>query len=143
MKKIMLVVLVSGTLFNLTALAQKIDVAKVPSMIKASFTKDFPGITATWEKEKLNYEANFKQSGTSMSALYDANGNRIETEKDVKIATLPAAVSLYITKNCKGGKIKEAAIITKANGEINYEAEVNGVDMLFTKDGKFIRAAKD
>jgi hypothetical protein len=77
MKKIMLVVLVSGTLFNLTVFAQKIDAAKVPAMIKTSFTKDFPGITATWEKEKLNYEANFKQSGTSMSALYDANGNKI------------------------------------------------------------------
>ena len=139
----MFVLLVSGALVNLTAFAQKIDAAGVPAMIKASFTKDFPWITATWEKEKINYEANFKQSGNSMSALYDTNGNKIETEKDIKIAGLPAAVSLYITKNYKGSKIKEAAIITKANGEINYEAEVNGVDMLFTKDGKFIRAAKD
>ena len=78
-----------------------------------------------------------------MSALYDASGNKTETEMDIKISGLPVAVTDYITQNYKGEKIKEAAIITKANGEVNYEAEVKGMDLLFTKQGKFITTAKD
>ncbi|HET7115207.1 MAG TPA: PepSY-like domain-containing protein, partial [Hanamia sp.] len=91
----------------------------------------------------VNYEANFKTDGKTMSALYDENGNRQETETDITISNLPAAVTDYISQKYKGEKIKEAAIITKANGEVNYEAEVNGMDLLFTKDGKFIKEAKD
>ena len=82
-------------------------------------------------------------NGKTMSALYDDNGNRQETETDINITDLPAAVTDYVSQNYKGEKIKETAIITKADGEINYEAEVNGMDLLFTKDGKFIKTAKD
>ena len=78
-----------------------------------------------------------------MSALYDASGNKTENEMDIKNSELPVAVTDYIIKNYKGEKIKEAAIITKANGEVNYEAEVKGMDLLFTKEGKFITTAKD
>ncbi|MEO6819753.1 MAG: PepSY-like domain-containing protein [Ginsengibacter sp.] len=116
---------------------------KAPAPVMSSFSKDFPGATTKWEKEGANYEANFKQSGKSMSALYDAKGNRQETEQSIKVAELPQSVKDYIAKNYKGEKIKEAAIITKANGEVNYEAEVKGMDVLFSKDGKFIKTAKD
>lgn len=37
-------------------------------------------------------------------------------------------------------KIKEAAKITKSNGEVQYEAEVNGKDILFTPEGKIVNA---
>jgi hypothetical protein len=143
MKKVMLMVLLSAVLFNLNTAAQKVSAAKVPAVVKNSFTRDFPGANATWEKEKGNYEAGFKQSSSTVSALYDASGNKIETEKDIPIASLPAAVSTYITNNYKGEKIKEAAIITRANGEINYEAEVKATDLLFSKDGNFIKMMKD
>ena len=143
MKKLILVTLVSGSLFNFTACAQKLSADKVPATVKISFAKDFPGIITKWEKEKANYEANFKQNGKTMSALYDASGNKTETEMDIKISELPVTVTGYITKNYKGEKIKEAAIITKANGQINYEAEVKGIDLLFSKEGKFIKTVKD
>jgi Skp family chaperone for outer membrane proteins len=114
-----------------------------PAAVKSSFAKDFPGATTKWEKEGVNYEANFKQEGKSMSALYDAKGNKQETEQSIKVSELPQTVKDYIAKNYKGEKIKEAAIITKANGEVNYEAEVKGMDVLFSKDGKFIKTTKD
>lgn len=143
MKKLILTSLVAASLFTFSASAQKLNAGKVPAAVKASFKKDFPGISTNWEKEKANYEANFKQNGNTMSALYDANGNKTETEMDIKVAALPVAVTAYIAQNYKGEKIKEAAIITKANGEVNYEAEVKGMDLIFTKEGKFIKAAKD
>ena len=116
---------------------------KAPVLVTTAFTKDFPGATGKWEKEGNNYEVNFKQNGNTMSALYDVKGNKTESEMDLKISALPASITSYIAKNYKGAKIKEAAMITKANGEINYEAEVKGMDLLFTKEGKFIKTVKD
>jgi len=78
-----------------------------------------------------------------MSVLYDVNGNKRETETDIKTSGLPASASTYISTHFKGRKIKEASMITKAGGEVNYEAEVNGRDLIFDKDGKYLRAAKD
>ena len=97
--------LVTGSAFSFTTLAQKLDAAKVPSAVKGSFTKDFPGITAKWEKEKANYEAGFKQNGKAMSAVYNTNGNKIETEMEIETSALPAAVTTYVAQNYKGGKI--------------------------------------
>ncbi len=116
---------------------------KAPVAVITAFAKDFPGTSGKWEKEGNEYEVNFKQNGKTMSALYDANGNKVETEMDIKVSDLPAAVTVYLAQHYKGAKVKEAAVITKANGEINYEAEVKGMDVLFTKDGKFIKTAKD
>ena len=116
---------------------------KVPAVVTTAFAKDFPGVTGKWDKEGNDYEVNFKQNGNTMSALYDANGNKTETEMDIKVSALPASITAYLSQHYKGAKVKEAAVITKANGEVNYEAEVKGKDVLFTKDGKFIKTAKD
>lgn len=140
--KIIMAFLFAGSI-TLAACSQSLDNSKMPAAAKTSFAKDFPGTSPKWDKENFIYEANFKMNGKTMSALYDENGNRQETETDITISDLPAAVTDYILQNYKDEKIKEAAIITKANGEVNYEAEVNGMDLLFTKDGKFIKEAKD
>jgi Putative beta-lactamase-inhibitor-like, PepSY-like len=143
MKKLLFFSAAAISFFSFTAHAQKLTSANVPEAVKAAFVKDFPGITTKWEKENTSYEASFKQNGNTMSALYDAMGNKTETEMDIKISQLPSAVLTYVTGHYKKEKIKEAAIITKANGEVNYEAEVKGMDLLFTKEGKFISTAKD
>lgn len=113
--------------------------SNVPANVKVNFEKDFPGVNAKWDKEDSNFEAGFKQDNHTMSALYDARGNKLETEQDIDAAALPQNIKDYVSQNFKGEKIKEAAIITKANGEVNYEAEVKEVDLLFTKDGQFIK----
>ena len=115
----------------------------VPNAVKMSFSKEYPNEKGIWEKEKNQYEVNFKQNGNSMSVLYDVNGNKRETETDIKTSGLPASASTYISTHFEGRKIKEASMITKAGGEVNYEAEVNGRDLIFDKDGKYLRAAKD
>ena len=125
------------------ACAQRLDASKVPAAVKSSFAKQYPGVTAKWEKEAGNYEVNFKQNGTTMSALYDANGNPQETEMDIKVTELPATVQAYVKEHYKGKTVKEAAKITKADGTVNYEAEVGGVDVIFDVSGKFLNEAKD
>jgi hypothetical protein len=114
----------------------------VPANAKSNFEKEFLDVNAKWDKEDSNFEANFKQNQKTMSVIYDANGNRLETEQEINVAALPQIIKDYVSKNYKGENIKEAAIITKPNGEENYEAEVKGNDLLFTKDGQFIKATK-
>lgn len=133
-----------ATSMGLTVMAQKINSSKVPAVVKASFEKAYPGIkTVKWEKEKGDFEAGFKQGGNEMSAVFQSDGTQLESEMAIKSASLPATVIAYVKQNYKGAAIKEAAKITKANGEVNYEAEVKGKDLLFDNTGKFIKVAQD
>ena len=141
MKRILMPALISLSIF--TASAQKLDVAKVPSVVKASFEKKYPAVSGKWEKENGNYEVNFKQKGNSMSVLIDPNGIITETEMDIRANGLPPGALSYIKEHYKGKTIKEGAIITKADGTVNYEAEIAGTDVIFDANGKFIKEAKD
>lgn len=116
--------------------------ANVPAAVKQAFEKQYPGTQAKWDNEDGKYEAGFKYSGHEMSVLYNANGTVDETEMEIPVSQLPAAATSYVTQH-KMGKISEAAKITKANGEINYEAEVKGKDVIFDAVGNFLKEVKD
>lgn len=123
---------------------EKFKQTEVPATVKNAFTQHFAGASKVkWEKEKSNYEVNFVQGGNEMSALFNSSGTLQETEMEIKAAQLPASVISYIQQHYKGNKIKEAARITKPNGEINYEAEVKGMDVLFDASGKFLKEVKE
>lgn len=131
-------------LCSMAASAQKIDQSKVPGPVKAALAKSFPTAgSVKWELEKSNYEAGFKDKNMHISALYDAKGNWLETETGITLAQLPEEATAYVTAHYKGAKIKEAAKIQKANGDINYEAEVNGRDVIFDSKGGFLKEEKE
>lgn len=142
MKKYLFIVPVMAA-FTITACAQKLNEAQVPAATKQAFQKAHPGTTPTWDKENSHYEANFKQNGKTMSAIIDSKGAIIETETDIAIHELPLTVQQYVKQHYKGAAIKEAARIVKADGTINYEAEVNDKDVVFDAGGKFIKEVKD
>lgn len=142
MKKLFTVLYLS-TGICLTACAQKLDVSKVPAPVRSSFARQYPGITPKWEKEEGKYEAGFKQKGYEISILFEANGTMTESEMEIKVSELPAAISAYVKTHRNKATIKEAAKITKANGEINYEAEVKDTDLIFDEKGNFLKEAKD
>ena len=77
-----------------------------------------------------------------MSVLYNTNGTINETEMETPVSQLPAAAMSYVTQH-KMGRITEAAKITKANSEVNYEAEVKSKDLIFDAPGKFLRKVKE
>ncbi len=129
-------------------LAQKVDNGAkkgvAPKAVQAALVKNFPGSSAVrWDKEDKNYEADFKQNGKTLSAEFTGDGVLLESEVTIKTSELPASVLKYVKEHYKGATIKEAAKITKASGEINYEAEVNKTDVMFDADGKFIKEQKD
>ncbi len=121
---------------------EKNENVNVPAAVKQAFQKQYPGTKAEWDNEDGKYEAGFKYNGHEMSVLYNANGSVEETEMEIPVSQLPAAATSYLTEH-KMGKIGEAAKITKANGEVNYEAEVKGKDVIFDAAGKFLKEVKD
>lgn len=132
-----------AAVLTLAACGQKLDASKVPAAVKAAFAKQFPRATATWEKEDGKYEANFNQNNDEGSALFEVNGTMTESEMEIKASELPASVQAYVAEHYKGKKIKSAAKITKADGSINYEANVNGKDAIFDANGNFLKEVKD
>jgi hypothetical protein len=140
MKHLLLPVVLAFT--ALQACSQKLNADKVPASVKASFQKAHPGVQGAWEKEEGNYEVNFKEGGKEMSCVIDGAGSIMETETAISAQELPQPAKDYMQQHYKGAKIKEAAKIVKASGEITYEAEVNNNDVIFDASGKFLRVGE-
>lgn len=134
-----LIMLIAFLGLTISACVQK----NIPMVVKDAFAKDYPNVKATWDKEGDKYEASFKMNENTMSVLYNAKGLAEETEMDIKAEMLPTTVKTYIANNFKSEKIKEAAKITKADGTVIFEAEINGKDHLFTPEGKFIKSVEE
>lgn len=142
MKQLFLIVF-TIVIAGYSAYGQKLKEVQVPAATKTAFQKLYPGVPARWDKEDENYEANFKQDGKTMSAIIDKNGTIVETETMIPVSDLPASISAYMKEHYKGIKVKEAAKIVKANGDVHYEAEITHRDILFDANGKFIKEEKE
>jgi hypothetical protein len=138
-----LLIMIVAAVIALSAFSQKLNESQVPAAVKTAFERKYPSVKASWDKEDANYEANFKHDGKAMSAVIGKNGTVVETETDIPVTDLPKAVQDYMKKNYPGVKIEEAARIVKANGDVNYEAEVHHKDVIFDAKGKYIKEAKD
>ncbi len=114
-----------------------------PASVKTSFDKQFPGVSAKWEKEDGNYEAMFTSGKQEMSATFEENGTMIESEAEIAVTELPASVRDYISKNYNGATIKEASKITLADGTVQYEAAIKGKDVIFDASGSFLKEVVD
>ena len=143
MKKHLLLLTIASGLALAVSAQEKEKSITPPAAAKATFEKAYPGVAAKWEKEDGAYEASFTDKGQKMSAVYDGKGVLKETEVTIKTSELPAGVAEYVKQHYKGAPIKEAAKITKANGTVNYEAEVNKMDVIFDAKGTFIKEEKD
>ncbi len=111
-----------------------------PAAVKAAFAKLYPTVkNVKYSKENSDFEAEFTYNGHEMSAVFDAKGTLKETETEIAVSALPAAVRDYVAKQMPGKKIKEAAEIVDASGVKTYEAEVGGKDLMFDMAGKPLR----
>lgn len=120
--------------------AQKIKETKLPSAVKEAFIKQYPETKVKkWKKDSANYEAEFNVNGLETQAVYDSNGNFIESEIEMKASELPKAVKDYIASNLHGKKIKDAAKITDSTGRISYKAEVDNEGYIFDSDCSFVK----
>lgn len=147
MKKFFMLIVAAASISTMTFAQKQQEKANkenenIPFAVKQAFEKQYPGVKAKWDLEDGKYEADFKMNGNEMSVLYNSNGTVEETEIEISSDQLPKAASGYIAKN-KMGRINEVAKIVRVNGEINYEAEVKGKDLIFDSNGKFLKAIKN
>ena len=127
-------------LFTAITFAQK----DIPNEVKTAFAKQYPEVKKVkWEKEDGKFEAGFKQNKVESSVLMNANGKILETENEIPVADLSKSITDYVAKNYPNQKIKGAAKITDAEGVVTFEAEVKGLDLLFSDKGNFLKASKD
>lgn len=121
------------------ASAQKVSENKVPQAVRSAFQKLYPSASKVkWEREKENYEAGFEWNDVEQSVLLNARGTVLETETEIPVTDLPDAVLKYITQHHKDEKIEEAAKITDAKGNVTYEVEIKGKDLLFDTTGNLL-----
>jgi hypothetical protein len=132
---IMAIFIISGSC------AQDLKSTDVPAVVKSALVKKYPEArNVSWEKEKGNYEANWGgKSGEDNSATFTPAGGFIEIVKAIAISQLPQTVAPYVKAHYNGAAISEAGLVTDAKGNVTYEAEVKGKDLIFDKSGTFIK----
>ena len=119
--------------------AQKLSEKAVPEAVKAAFKTKYPAVSKVkWEKENLNYEAEFEENEIESSALLDTSGKILEIESEISQNQLPDAIQSYLKKNHPNEKIKEVAEIIDFNGVITYEVELKSGDKIFDTNGNLI-----
>ena len=129
MKKLFLLFLLGAGL-SIDAPAQRNYNDEIPAAVRTAFTQQFPGTEASWAKEGDQYVAHFRQKRLDMNIRYNAEGAVTRMEEEIKVWQLPLPVIEYMEQHY-GDTPKEAAKVTRANGEINYEAQVNGKEVVF------------
>ncbi len=126
---------------GIVACAQK---ANAPEKIKTTFATMFPKVNSVeWSKESENeWEAEFTMNGIEMSANFDADGNWMETEKELEKDQLPESVNAALQSNFGGYKIVEASWL-ETNDMKGYEVLLkNGrekFEVIFDPEGKIIK----
>jgi hypothetical protein len=143
MKKYFVTVAIAS-MITVTAFAQDMSTANVPANVKAECLKKFPKSAqakVAWEMEKGNYEANWGgKSGEDNAAMFSPAGVFLELVKAIPINQLPSAAIMYVKEHEKGATIKEAGLVTDPNGVVTYEAELKGKELIFDKNGAFMKS---
>ena len=117
----------------------------VPKAVSAAFEKKFPlAVNIKWAKENAKeYEAEFMFNGRSLSANFLTDGSWVETETEVTISELPAAVIAAINNKKPGATITKSYKIETAKGEISYEAEIKTgnkkSELILKADGTIVK----
>ena len=116
-----------------------------PKVVSDAFTKKFPTATkVSWGKEgPKEWEAEFTFEGSKISANFYEDGAWLETEKEIKAASLPTAVATAIKTNYPGWTIIEAdKTETSKHGTI-YEADLkkgkSKKAVAYKEDGIFVK----
>ncbi|PZF74381.1 PepSY-like domain-containing protein [Taibaiella soli] len=130
--------LLAITFFSLTvtAVAQEKNIQITPA-VRAAFQNDFPDAQEVeWKQENWDYKVDFVQKEKEISAIYDALGKRLQTEKEITATELPDVVLNYVKEHA--GKPEGASKVTKADGTVLYEVETDEAELLLDASGNLL-----
>ncbi len=139
MKKIILVLLIC--LISSLAFTQKMQsTAQVPSKIESAFKKMYPkAIIQKWNDESPIWEVKYVNGAEKGAVSFNADAKVVEMELVIQEGQLPAnrSIQKYITRFYPKEQIKGFEKITKANGTVTYEIQIEGKELVFDAKGNF------
>ncbi len=131
--------LVAGMLAS-AAMAEDAGEVSVPAVVKDALKKAYPNATRVeWEKKKSgDFEAEFKIGKLQTDVTLNASGEILETDVEIAVSELPAAVRATLEKQFAGQKVKEAEKVQKG-GTTLYEVDLSGrIEVVLGADGAVI-----
>lgn len=149
MKKMIMPVVLLLIGAGTTLAAQKIKASDVPQAVQNAFKDSYPDATdVEWEMEDSStYEVEFEINDVDHEAIFEADGQWIETEIELKKSELPEEVTKAFKAKYPKKKIKEAVRIESYKKGVLYELEYRSgftkKEAVFDSGGEFISESKD
>jgi hypothetical protein len=111
------------------AQAKKLQRAELPPAVEKTVAQEskaatIQGFSTEVEDGKRIYEASLTVNGHARVLGIDEQGNLLETEDEVSIASLPPAVREGLTTAAGKGTIEKVETLTKKGKLVAYEAAV-------------------
>lgn len=104
------------------SLSQNIGLDAVPPKVLESFKKKFTNVNKqSWELDEGNYGVIFKQKDQIRTAVFDPNGNWLETGLRIKNEEIPKKTMTLIRQNYGGYSVDKAYSVETSSGETYYE----------------------
>lgn len=122
------------------AAEEEVAIEEVSSMdkAKAQFAMDYPdAVDGIWEERDGNYQVAYTMDNIEKIVVYDMNGGKIREEMIIENAAVPSEAKAHVSE--AGGSVEEAKMITYTDNRVEYEIESGGKNLLFDKDGTFLR----
>ena len=111
------------------AQSKKLERGELPPAVEKTVAAESKGATIRGfstevEDGKRVYEAALTVDGHARVLGIDGQGNLLETEDEVSLASLPPAVKARLTKAAGKGTIEKVETLTKKGKLVAYEADV-------------------
>ncbi len=114
--------------------------------VQEAFKRLHPNATILeWKDESPTWEAKYQEGDVMGAVSFDTAGTVTETELVISQELLPnfEGIQDYITTNYPGEKVQRYEKITTADGKITFEIQINGKELVFDSDGKFLEEERD
>ena len=119
---------------------------QAPEKIKTAFDQKYPDAEEVeWEMEHGKWEAEFEVDEKEMEALFDENGNWIETETEMEDEDLPDAVKQTLKNQFKDYEVEEAEYLESPEYS-GYEIELEGnkdIEVVIGKNGQVLKQGEE
>lgn len=113
---------------------------EVPKVIIDAFNEKFPDAKdVEWEKDDLNYEADFEYGGYEYEVTYSADGTWLETKKEIDVKEIPEKVLSAFKLLYPKAKIVEVEEVETPKSkfyEIEYKRRWKKREVIFDSYGK-------
>ncbi len=114
---------------SLSAADKKITRAQLPAAVERTVAQQsqgavIKGFSTELEGGQTIYEVDLTVNGHGLDISMDAQGNILEVEEEVTLASLPANVRDGLAKAAGSGKIVKVESLTKQGKLVAYEAVV-------------------